>query len=250
MPVAEGFNAKRGGVYYIADNGRLEYIQADYANGVLKAEVSHFSKYAVLELNRIFVDVPANHWANPVIQELASKLYVQGTSKVKFEPSRAVTRAEFTSMLVHALGLTATGKESFADVAPSAWYAEPISIAYKAGIVSGRSASKFEPGAQITREEITVMLMKAYELNNGVTANGATTNGVTTIGATTNGATINGATAAAFTDMNQVSAWAAASVNEAASLGLIQGQSHERFAPKGIASRAEAAQVIYNLILK
>ncbi|MEK4994345.1 hypothetical protein BK121_09330 [Paenibacillus odorifer] len=250
MPVAEGFNAKRGGVYYIADNGRLEYIQADYANGVLKAEVSHFSKYAVLELNRIFVDVPANHWANPVIQELASKLYVQGTSKEKFEPSRAVTRAEFTSMLVHALGLTATGKESFADVAPSAWYAEPISIAYKAGIVSGRSASKFEPGAQITREEITVMLMKAYELNNGVTANGATTDGVTTNGATTNGATTNGATAAAFTDMNQVSAWATSSVNEAASLGLIQGQSHERFAPKGIASRAEAAQVIYNLILK
>lgn len=126
--------------------------------------------------------------------------------------------------------------------------------------MSGRSASKFEPGAQITREEITVMLMKAYELNNGVTANGATTNGATTNGettngettngATTNGATTNGATAAAFTDMNQVSAWATASVNEAANLGLIQGQSHERFAPKGITSRAEAAQVIYNLILK
>lgn len=230
LAVGEGFDSKRGGIYYIADNGKLEYISANYTDGVLTAQVNHFSKYAVLELKRNFIDVPANHWASPAIQELAAKLYVQGTSKDKFEPNRAITRAEFTSMLVHSLGLTTRGEVSFADVASSAWYAESISIAYKAGIVSGRSATKFEPAAQITREEITVMLMKAYELKNG---------GV-----------IIASTDVAFTDMKQVSSWAAASVKGAASLGLVQGQSHGLFAPKGIASRAEATQVIYNLIMK
>lgn len=230
LTVGEGFDLRRGGIYYIADNGKLEYIPANYAGGVLTAQVTHFSKYAVLELKRTFVDVPANHWASPAIQELAAKLYVQGTSKDKFEPNRAITRAEFTSMLVHSLGLTIRGNVSFADVAPSAWYAESISIANKAGIVSGRSASKFEPNAQITREEITVMLMKAYELKNGK---------VTVASAD-----------AAFTDMKQVSSWAAASIKEAASLGLVQGQSQGLFAPKGIASRAEATQVIYNLNMK
>jgi hypothetical protein len=230
LSVGEGFDLRRGGIYYIADNGKLEYISANYADGVLTAQVNHFSKYAVLELKRSFVDVPAHHWASPAIQELAAKLYVQGTSKDKFEPNRAITRAEFTSMLVHSLGLTTRGDVSFADVAPSAWYAESISIAYKAGIVSGRNATKFEPAAQITREEITVMLMKAYELKNGK---------VTVASADV-----------AFTDMKQVSSWAASSVKGAASLGLVQGQSEGLFAPKGIASRAEATQVIYNLIMK
>jgi hypothetical protein len=230
LSVGEGFDLRRGGIYYIADNGKLEYTSANYADGVLTAQVNHFSKYAVLELKRTFVDVPAHHWASPAIQELAAKLYVQGTSKEKFEPNRAITRAEFTSMLVHSLGLTTRGDVSFADVAPSAWYAESISIAYKAGIVSGRSATKFEPAAQITREEITVMLMKAYELKNGK---------VTVASADV-----------AFKDMKQVSSWAAASVKGAASLGLVQGQSEGLFAPKGIASRAEATQVIYNLIMK
>jgi len=132
-------------------------------------------------------------------------------------------------MLVHSLGLTATGITSFTDVASGAWYAELISVAYKAGIVNGRSASTFEPSAKITREEITVMLMKTYELKNGKQAP---------------------AIESGFTDMNLVSGWAAVSVNKAAALGLIQGQSQGQFAPKEIATRAEAAQVIYNLILK
>ncbi|MNO58364.1 Endoglucanase precursor [compost metagenome] len=176
--------------------------------------------------------MPAKHWASPAIQELAAKLYVQGTGKDKFEPNRAITRAEFTSMLVHSLGLTTRGEVSFADVSPSAWYAESISIASKAGIVNGRSASKFEPAAQITREEITVMLMKAYELKQGR---------VNTVASTD---------VALFKDMKQVSSWATTSVQEAARLGLVQGQSQGIFAPKGIASRAEATQVIYNLIMK
>lgn len=96
--------------------------------------------------------------------------------------------------------------------------------------MSGRSATKFEPAAQITREEITVMLMKAYELKNGKVTVASTD--------------------VTFKDMKQVSSWAAASVKGAASLGVVQGQNEGLFAPKGIASRAEATQVIYNLIMK
>ncbi|KAG2961724.1 hypothetical protein PC120_g27778 [Phytophthora cactorum] len=133
-------------------------------------------------------------------------------------------------MLVHSLGLTIAGEVHFTDVAKDAWYAEPISIATQAGIVNGRSDVRFEPDAQITREEITVMLMKAYELNVGKMPADSTD--------------------ILFNDMNQVSSWATASVQDAARLGLVQGQRQGQFVPKGIASRAEAAQVIYNLILK
>lgn len=230
LAAAESFDPSQGGMYYINENDELKFLKSDYANGVLTTTVSHFSKYAVLELDRTFTDVPASHWANSVIKELAAKGYVEGTNEDQFEPGRAVTRAEFTTMLVHSLGLTVAGEIQFSDVATDAWYAEPISIATQAGIVKGRSAVSFQPDSQITREEITVMLMKAYELNVGNVPVGSTD--------------------ILFTDMDQVSSWAADSVKDAARLGLVQGQRRGQFVPKEIASRAEAAQVIYNLILK
>ncbi|WP_053783673.1 S-layer homology domain-containing protein [Paenibacillus xylanivorans] len=226
----EDFDSKLGGIYYIGDNGKLEYVPAEFDNGVLKAEISHFSKYAILELNQTFTDVPASHWASAVIKELAAKLMVQGTGKDNYEPGRPVTRAEFTALLIHALGLNEAGDVDFTDVDMNAWYAKPVSIAYKSGIVSGKSTAKFEPDAQITREEVTVMLMKAYRLKNDK---------MTTL-----------TSDPAFADMNDVSSWAVASVREAANLGLVQGQSKGKFVPKDLTSRAEAAQVIYNLILK
>jgi hypothetical protein len=229
---ADGFNAKLGGIYYIADNGKLEYVPTAFDGSELTAPISHFSKYAVLELNRNFIDVPADHWASSVIKELAAKLLVQGTGADRFEPGRSVTRAEFATMLVHSLGLTATGTTSFTDVTPGAWYADAISIAYKAGIVSGRSASSFEPSAKITREEMTVMLIRAYSLKNGKPQTPAT------------------APESDFADMNLVSSWAKPAVHEAAALGLIQGRGEGQFAPREVASRAEAAQIIYNLIVK
>ncbi|WNS46710.1 S-layer homology domain-containing protein [Paenibacillus sp. MMS20-IR301] len=228
LAAAGGFDVKRGGLYYIADNGKLEYIKAEYRNGVLTAKVSHFSTYAVLELNRSFADVPEAHWASAVIQELAAKLLIQGTGADKFEPGRTVTRAEFTAMLVHSLGLSAAGEADFKDVAPDAWYADAVSIAYKAGIISGRAAERFEPDARVTREEAAVMLMQAYELNNGVKPESSL--------------------ASAFDDLNLVSPWAESAVLKAAGLRLVQGQAPGQFAPKGNATRAEAAQLIYNLL--
>ena len=225
----KNFNSSLGGIYAIGDDGKLDFVRGGYAANMLTGEISHFSTYAVLELDRTFTDVPASHWAHPVIQELAAKLLVQGTRGDLFEPGRAVTRAEFTSMLVQSLELTEAGEVQFHDVETDRWYALPISIAYKAGIVSGKSRDTFEPDMPITREEMAVMLIKGYSLG---TEQGAIDSNTT------------------FADMNLVSPWAARSVTEAANQGLIQGDGHGKFEPKGTTSRAEAAQVIYNLILK
>ncbi|MCM3205268.1 S-layer homology domain-containing protein [Paenibacillus illinoisensis] len=230
LHAVEGFEPSKGGMYAIGEQGKLEFVRGEYAANVLTGEISEFGTYAVLELERSFTDVPAYHWASPVIHELAAKLIVQGTHGGLFEPGREVTRAEFASMLVHSLGLTTAGEMEFRDVAADRWYAAPISIAYKAGIVSGKSRDAFEPDLPITREEMAVMVMKGYSL--GKDQEPVDTNGII------------------FGDMNLVAPWAADSVTEAANRGLIQGNRHAKFEPKGIASRAEAAQVIYNLIQK
>ncbi|WP_051775520.1 Ig-like domain-containing protein [Paenibacillus tyrfis] len=227
LKVDARINPKLAGIYYISDNGSLEYIGGKYTDGYMVAEIGHFSKYAVLEMTKSFADLPEGHWAANVIQELAAKQIVSGTSATGFEPERSVTRAEFTTLLVRTLKLTEKGEAPFTDVKPNDWYAEAISIAVKAGIVQGRSEALFDANAQITREEMVSMLMRAYEkLKDKALVQ----------------------TSTSFTDESQVSSWAAEFVKAAAALHLIQGRAADKFDPKGITTRAEAAQVIYNLL--
>ncbi|MFD2328564.1 S-layer homology domain-containing protein [Cohnella sp. GCM10020058] len=217
------------GVYYIGDDGKLAYVGGTLENGVWTVNVRHFSKYAVLEVKRSFADVTATFWASRAIASLAAKQIVSGVTDTKFEPGRTVTRAEFTKLLVETLGLTDQGAISFKDVASNAWYAQYVAIAAKAGLVSGKSADIFDPNGRITREEMAVMLVKAYKT---LHANAATS----------------GVAAAVFSDGGSIAVWAKADVDTANALGLLKGRAAGTFAPKGTATRAEAAQAIFNLI--
>ncbi|MBJ6360549.1 S-layer homology domain-containing protein [Paenibacillus sp. GCM10012307] len=220
-------NPRLSSIYYIPGTGPLERIESDYNNGEFRAKVNHFSVYAVVEKKKKFKDVPASFWASNVITELASKQIINGTSATAFEPQRSITRAEFTALLVRAIKLSSSAKTAFTDVKPSDWFSGDIAAAIESGIVNGKSVSNFAPYAQITREEMVTMMMRAYKLQKGATTDAA---------------------APSFTDEVNISPWAISHVKEAAALGLIKGRSGNSFAPQGISTRAEAAQVIYNLI--
>jgi uncharacterized protein YdeI (BOF family) len=228
LKVDNSMNPELAGIYYITDQGTLEFVGGEYSNGELVAQVNHFSKYAVLESIKTFSDVPASHWAVHVIQQLAAKQIVNGTRATTFSPNGKVTRAEFTAMLVRALKLKQKGSLSFSDVKDTDWYAEAIAIAVQAGIVHGKSTMFFEPNAVITREEMVTMMMRAYEVIHGKSPSGHA--------------------AAMFKDADKISAWAVEYVNEASLLQLIQGRSASQFDPQGISTRAEAAQIIFNLL--
>ncbi|MCR8636501.1 S-layer homology domain-containing protein [Paenibacillus radicis (ex Xue et al. 2023)] len=220
-------NTNLAGIYYIADNGKIEYVGGEVVNGELVAEIHHFSKYAVLEFKKSFADVPSNHWAFSIIQELTSK-HILDSSVASFEPERTVTRAEFTAMLVRALKLTTRGELKFTDVASSEWYAEPIAIAVKSGIVAGKSENTFAPNAQITREEMVAMIMRAYE--------------------SIKGQQLAGAPVTSFDDDSEIADWAKSAVRAAASLQFVNGRVPGQFVPKGVSSRAEAAAILKRIL--
>jgi hypothetical protein len=230
IAAGSGIDAKLSNIYYVAANGKLEFVGGEHTGGQITAQISHFSKYALLEINKSFADVKADFWAASVIKELAAKQIVTGTGDTTFEPLRSVTRAEFTSLLVRALKLTETGTSTFADVKGTEWYAADINMAVKAGLIQGRSTAVFAPNEKITREELAVLVLRAFELQSGTTASGGVTG--------------------TFKDAAQISVWAGADVSKAVELGLLQGRTTDQFVPKGISNRAEAAQVIYNLLFK
>ncbi|NGM81567.1 alpha-amylase [Paenibacillus sp. 7124] len=218
------------GVYYLNNVGIAEYIGGEWDGGLLKAKVTHFSRYAAMEYVKTYSDVPAGHWANRAVTVLSAKHIVNGVNGSVFAPNQPVTRAEFAAMLVRSLGLTAKGKAPFKDVTGKEWYTDSIAAAYESGIVKGASAGAFNPQQRITREEMASMIIRAYQVKTGQAADSSAK--------------------ASFTDASGISGWAKNDVSAAVSLSLLKGKDGSRFMPKANTTRAESAQALYNLVSK
>jgi len=219
------------GVYLLDEQAsRWQYVGGtlDEANRTLAVTLHHFSTYAVLSYNKSFSDVPATHWAYAAIKSLAAKHIATGVTDSRFMPGGITTRAEFVTMLVKAIGLSSEGKTTpFRDVTPSSWYADSVAAAYSAGLIQGVSATAFAPDQIISREEMAVLLVKAYEYKFGPTAS----SGPRQAG-----------------DQAKESAWAKASVEKALAWGLMRGVGNGIFDPQGKVTRAQMVQAIYNFL--
>ncbi|MDN5344644.1 MAG: hypothetical protein PWQ18_755 [Clostridia bacterium] len=202
----------------------------DVSKGLILARVNHFSDYAVFvrQEKKSFADVTAAScgWAQDTIETLAGAGVVAGVDGNHFEPGRAVTRAEFASLLVKALGLEAQAgaKNPFKDVKGDAWYAGAVTAAAGNGLVKGYEDGTFRPDRTITREEVAAMLVRAMNLP-------ATKEKL------------------AFKDSDSVSAWARNSVAVATAHGLVKGFEDGTFRPGAAASRAECAMMVYRMLV-
>jgi len=199
--------------------------------------VPHNSIYAVMETDPVkFADMTA-HWAKPEVEHMASKRIISGVSKTIYAPDRPITRAEFTALLVRALGIrteAATAGNMFEDVPASAWYASVIEAGARSELIVGVSGTHFAPENQITREQIAVMLANAHML---VTGGAEKTSQPTDV-------LLN------FDDAMQISSWARDAVAEAVAAGIIQGVDEDWLAPTETATRAQAAVMLERLMRK
>lgn len=167
-----------------------------------------------------------NHWAKDDIAYMYAKGFVNGISETAFAPDRNVTRAEFAAMAVRVLGIEAAGfSGAFADVSEGDWYAGSVEAAYSAGLIQG-SEGLFRPDDGITREEMAVILMRAYRLGREFIAKGGLS----------------------FADSGDISAWAIDSVIACSELGMINGMTDGRFAPADNTTRAQAVAVFKRLL--
>ncbi len=200
----------------------------------MKMQVPHNSIYAVVEAdNKSFADT-RGHWAQRDIELLASKLIIQGVSDSLFAPDSRITRAEFTALLVRALGIGVednVGKFAFQDVRLDQWYASAIEAGVRAGLVNG-SGGRFAPDAPITREQIAVMVANALSVAG---RSGADASRVESL-------------LHQFSDRTDISSWATLSVAQAVEAGIIEGYTSDTMAPAAYATRAEATVMLKRLL--
>lgn len=123
-------------------------------------------KVEVIYQEKTFEDISGvNAHKNTVaIENLASRGIVEGTSKNDFQPNGNVTRAEFSVIIVRALGLEPKINEQFKDVQNNKWYSCYIGAASSYGLIPGTTTTKFEPQKLVTRQEAAEIIARAAAL--------------------------------------------------------------------------------------
>jgi hypothetical protein len=183
-------------------------------------------------MEKSFTDL-TSHWSREAVEKLASKLIVQGVSATQFAPEDTVTRAQFTTLLVRALGLDDAEARAFTDIPSGEWYSGTVAAAYEAKLVSGYEDGSFRPGKPITRQELAVLL------SNALTAIGKS---ITIANADQ--------MLAGFADRADIAEWAKSATAQLVSAGITDGKAEGLYEPLSLATRAEAAVMIERLLKK
>ncbi|QKS43674.1 S-layer homology domain-containing protein [Paenibacillus cellulosilyticus] len=168
-----------------------------------------------------FSDVPKTYWAAKAIQYASQLGIVEGDPNGEFKGSNNVTRAQFTAMIVRALGIDTTGEDgSFSDT-NGHWADAYIRALHRAGIVNGTGNGSFNPNQEITRAEMAAILARMLSMS---AANGGSN----------------------FSDIS--GHWAADSIEQLSEAGIVNGVSDGKFAPNATATRNESVTIIMRML--
>ncbi|SFJ57974.1 S-layer homology domain-containing protein [Paenibacillus sp. UNC496MF] len=175
-----------------------------------------------------FTDID-NSFAKDAIQRLVEAGIINGVDSKHFDPKGELTRAQFVTLMVKAMNLpvdtSSMASNTFKDVV--GWAAPYVDAAYKAGIIQGTGANAFSPNSNLTREQSTVIMVKALQTVGEIKGTGVPLT---------------------FTDADAISDWAKSYVAMAVAYGLIKGNPDGSFNPQGNATREQAAVMGTNFL--
>lgn len=162
-----------------------------------------------------FTDVERTRWSYNDILHAYEKGLIKGRTTTTFDPSTATIRAELALMLYRMAGSPAvTTTSTFTDLED--YFRAAVTWAQAEGVVTGRSATIFDPQSPISRQDLVTML---YRMAGKPETSGSLKN---------------------FNDGDQVASYALPAVRWAVENGLLQG-SYGNIDPNGSATREQVA---------
>ena len=168
-------------------------------------------------------DLSGNHWAYEAVENLSDRGIINGYNGY-FSPENNITRAEFIKILCTAFGITPGGEDAFEDVEPEDWFAPWINAAFASGLVEG-SLGRVYPEDFISRQDAAVLLFRFSKYASMTFAQEQKE----------------------FSDSSLIAPYAKEAVGTLASGGFINGMGDGSFAPQAEMTRAQAAQLLYNI---
>ncbi|WNX83349.1 S-layer homology domain-containing protein [Agathobaculum sp. NTUH-O15-33] len=165
----------------------------------------------VVDNAKQFDDVPAEKWYADAVSFVTSRGLFSGMGDRTFAPDAQMSRAMLMTVLARLDGQDTAGGEQ--------WYSKAMAWAVQTGISDGTN-----PDGSITREQLAAML---YRFAGSPAVDGGEL---------------------AFSDADQVSAYAADALRWASGKGIITGKGGGLLDPKGNATRAEVAAMLMRYV--
>jgi chitodextrinase len=217
-------------IYYIHEDGTLQYMPTRYNKGEAIANVSHFSLYAPLVFQPNHQEHSLhNHWAYSAMSRVTAFLldYAQQNIIMPMdEPSAHMTRGAFAAYVSRTLALPERGGEALFSDAVNHAYAKDINALAEAGAVNGIGEGLFAPDEPITRQAAVAMMMRAVRA------------------AAPEAELAIAPDSFRFEDEQEIDEWAVADIRLAHRMGLLKGQPGSLLSPQAALSMAEAAELV------
>lgn len=206
-------------------NGTTEYCEPISADRAI-LHVNLFSLYAFT-----FTPTNNNTSQNPSVPEQKPALnktehfaYTVGYPDGSVRPHALMSREEVATIFFRLLSDTSrkafeSSDNPFKDVAADRWSNRAISTLYRAGIITGKSATSFDPSAHITRAELATIAARFDDLKSGTTG---------------------------YSDI--AGHWAESYIAGAAANGWVTGYPDGTFKPDANITRAEAMTLINRVL--
>ena len=177
-----------------------------------------------------FADVTESAWYYENVLYVYTHQLFNGMTENMFGPSIPMSRGMLVTVLGRHYGVDISqyGSASFDDVDGGKYYAPYVEWARQVGIVSGVGGNLFDPDANVTRQDLAVILMRYAEyaglelpVKNEYSE---------------------------FMDDADIANYAKEAIEAFFKAGIIRGYPDGSFKPKGTATRAEVASILHRFL--
>jgi hypothetical protein len=178
-----------------------------------------------------FSDVPQSYWAGGYIAELTRRKILDGFPDGTFQPDKPITRAEFAGLVGRAFDKPKIRQNlAFQDLATNYWAKGAIDEAVETGFLSGYPNGVFKPDQQIPIFELQMAMVAGLQVQPQAPTS---------------------QTLGKFEDANTLPNWAQDKIAAAVEAGLMTGfPSPQKLTPNRVATRADAAAIIYQALVR
>lgn len=158
---------------------KIEYSVNSFLKGKeQEGEKVNYIRFYKPYSNVTFTDVNDEDYYSEAIYHVYANDFMHGEDKNLFDPTAAITRAEFAAALVRVL-MDVTYKmakcigrddiwefensKDFADVSENDWYYQEVYDAVRLGLMNGVNDTDFEPERNITRAEGAAVICRLFK---------------------------------------------------------------------------------------
>ena len=178
-----------------------------------------------------FSDVAADIWYADAVDFVTSRGIMSGTSETTFSPDAPATRGMIALIIKNINGTDEKVYWSYLDVPEDAWYADAAAWCSDKDIMEGYGNGYFGPNDSITREQLVSILYRYAQYRK---FSNLDTTGVELL---------------KYGDYGDISGYAGGPMQWALKNSILSGRDNNLLEPKGVATRAEIAQIIRNFMV-